>query len=72
MYEETTQHGYNASASSTFEDTDEEWTEWSLEYLPYYGKFALDTVWFDDDIYGNPTFMIRNATFGRILLGDSR
>jgi hypothetical protein len=64
---------YNASGSSTFEDTNVEWREWSSEFQPHYGRLARDTI---ELLFTKnktaPAFNVKNVTFGRILLRDGR
>lgn len=61
---------YNSTASKTFEDTGEDWREWSSAFKPYYGKFARDVVRFPN--MRGSDLKLTNVTFGRILIGDSR
>jgi hypothetical protein len=65
---------YNASGSSTFEDAGTEWREWSPEFQPHYGRFARDTIefLFNKNRSDPATLNVKNATFGRILVGDGR
>jgi hypothetical protein len=49
-----------------------EWLEWSPEYLPYYVRFARDSIEVEDVDMHTFKFKVPSAIFGRILLGDAR